>query len=172
MSADNFVEVDHDGSRFVVRHGSMSCEYGDGVNEVPIVGRFDTEAEVEEFINREYFIIEYGVDWSHAARAACLPATCKYSTSDEEVKKLQDKLDILEETLEELETRNQAQKDIIEVLQAREQRLILRANNAVFVLNGTYDGATLYERHHNSYPVRSARILPDEEVLETGGDDE
>lgn len=131
MSADNFIEVDHDGKQFIVRHGFMSCEYGDGVNEVPIVGRFDTDDEVEEFINREYFIIEYGVDWTPAARVACAGGG----------EDLLIKIDSLEATLETTAKDCEAWMDealmgrkTITALAQREQDLLLRINKAIFTL--------------------------------------
>lgn len=77
MSADNYVEVDHDGDNFLVYHGSMSCVgdiYDDGTCYEPtLIKTVKTEEEVELVVN-DIAIIEYGVDWTTAARAACGPS--------------------------------------------------------------------------------------------------
>jgi hypothetical protein len=74
MSADNFMNVDHDGENFLVYHGFMSSvgeEDEDGnIYEPRLVAAVKTEQEVYNIID-DYAIIEYGVDWTHAARIAC-----------------------------------------------------------------------------------------------------
>lgn len=69
MSADNFMTIDHDGECFVVKHGFMSAT-DDPDYEPTVVARVKTENEVYDIID-DYAIIEYGVDWTAAARAAC-----------------------------------------------------------------------------------------------------
>ena len=66
MSADNYVVVDHDGKEFIIEEGYAS----DDGNPPAERARVKTEAEVEKVID-EIDVIEYGVDWTRAARAAC-----------------------------------------------------------------------------------------------------
>jgi len=65
MSADNYVIVDHDGTYFLVLEGCASND-----TEPESWHRYNTEAEVEKHI-ADIGIIEYGVEWTPAARAAC-----------------------------------------------------------------------------------------------------
>ena len=65
MSADNYLVVDHDGEHFLVGMGFASDNEGPSRWQ-----RFDTEGEVKAHIG-SYAVIEYGVEWTRAARAAC-----------------------------------------------------------------------------------------------------
>ena len=74
MSADNYVIVDHDGTHFTVEERSASCE----PNNPPMSRTtVHTEKEVEAIIDR-ICIIEYGVDWTAAARAVCGAQKCPH----------------------------------------------------------------------------------------------